>query len=127
MLKDAGHSGSEGGSPKDGEGQPKDKGDGLSAKQEELEAKKKSLERMLEEEFAAQDTRIEQALAREKELQEKLRGVQQTLVERGAAEQNEVSEQTSELLAQDLEELIKQQGEDIDFEFFYEGKPIQPN
>jgi hypothetical protein len=29
------------------------------------------------------------------------------------------------VLAQDLEELIRQQGEDIDFEFFYEGKPIQ--
>jgi len=38
-----------------------------------------------------------------------------------------VSEQTAEVLAQDLEELIKQQGEDIDFEFFYNGKPIQAN
>jgi hypothetical protein len=28
------------------------------------------------------------------------------------------------VLAHDLDELIKQHGEDIDFEFFYEGKPI---
>jgi hypothetical protein len=33
-----------------------------------------------------------------------------------------VSEQTKELLAFDLEELIKQQGEDVDFEFYFEGK-----
>ena len=28
---------------------------------------------------------------------------------------------------QDLEELIKLQGEDIEYEFYYEGKLIQPN
>jgi hypothetical protein len=38
-----------------------------------------------------------------------------------------VSEQTKELLAFDLEELIKEQGEDVDFEFYFEGKKIQPN
>ena len=27
----------------------------------------------------------------------------------------------------DLEELIKLQGEDIEYEFYYEGKLIQPN
>jgi len=53
--------------------------------------------------------------------------VQRTLEERGAVESNEVSEQTQEALALDLEELIKQQGEDIDFEFYYEGKPILPH
>jgi len=31
------------------------------------------------------------------------------------------------VLHQDLEELIKQQGEDIDFEFYYEGKQIWSN
>jgi hypothetical protein len=36
----------------------------------------------------------------------------------------EVSEQTNELMALDLEELIKEQGEDIEFEFYYEGKLI---
>ena len=51
--------------------------------------------------------------------------MKQALAERGAAERNEISEQTQEVLAHDLEELIRQQGEDIDFEFFYEGKPIQ--
>ena len=35
-----------------------------------------------------------------------------------------VSEQTQEVLVHDLEELIRQQGEDIDFEFYFEGKPI---
>ena len=39
----------------------------------------------------------------------------------------EVSEQTKELLAFDLEELIKQQGEDVDFEFYFEGKQILPH
>lgn len=38
----------------------------------------------------------------------------------------EVSEQTQEVLAQDLEDLIKQQGEDIDFEFYYDQKKILP-
>ena len=35
-----------------------------------------------------------------------------------------MSEQTKELMAQDLEELIKEQGEDIEYEFYYEGKLI---
>jgi hypothetical protein len=35
-----------------------------------------------------------------------------------------VSEQTKELLSFDLEELIKEQGEDVDFEFYFEGKKI---
>jgi hypothetical protein len=82
---------------------------------------------MLEKEFAEQDKKIEQALAREKELQAQLKGVGQDMRERGAADAGGVSAQTQELLAQDLEELIKQQGEDIDFEFYYEGKRILPN
>lgn len=36
-----------------------------------------------------------------------------------------LSQQTKELLDLDLEELIKQQGEDVDFEFYFEGKLIQ--
>lgn len=39
-----------------------------------------------------------------------------------AAEEGGISAQTEEVLQQDLEELIKQQGEDIDFEFYFEGK-----
>lgn len=35
-----------------------------------------------------------------------------------------LSQQTKELLDLDLEELIKQQGEDVDFEFYFEGKLI---
>ena len=38
----------------------------------------------------------------------------------------EVSEQTQEVMAQDLEDLIKQQGEDIDFDFYYDQKKILP-
>jgi len=126
MLKPADHSDPDVGSPKAGDQPPSGKGDGQAEQSKELEAKKKSLEQMLEQEFAEQDKKIEAALAREKELQEKLRGMKQTLEERGAIGQSEVSEQTQEALAQDLEELIKQQGEDIDFEFYYEGKPILP-
>lgn len=70
------------------------------------------------------DELAEQAIQREKVFMEKLEGIKQALQEKGAVEHNEVSEQTQEILAQDLEELIKQQGEDIDFEFFYEGKRI---
>jgi hypothetical protein len=81
-------------------------------------SKQPSLDVMLAGELA------EHALAREKMLVEKLKGIKQALQEKGAVEQNEVSAQTQELLAQDLEELIQQQGEDIDFEFFYEGKHI---
>ena len=40
----------------------------------------------------------------------------------GTAEEGGISAQTEEVLQQDLEELIKQQGEDIDFEFYFEGK-----
>ena len=38
----------------------------------------------------------------------------------------DISEQTQEVMAQDLEDLIKQQGEDIDYEFFFDQKKILP-
>lgn len=87
----------------------------------EAGATKHGIEVLLEDELA------EHVLQREKVFMEKLKGIKQALHEKGAVEQNEVSEQTQEILAQDLEELIKQQGEDIDFEFFYEGKRILPH
>jgi len=40
---------------------------------------------------------------------------------------DEFSQQTKEVLADDLEELIRQQGEDIDFEFYYEQRKILPS
>ena len=58
---------------------------------------------------------------REKELRKKIKEVKHDLGARKAGEEG-ISAQTEELLVQDLEELIKQQGEDIDFEFWYEGK-----
>lgn len=79
---------------------------------------------MLAKEFEEQDKKIQKALLREKELRQKIKEVKNDIGARKAeqAEDEGVSAQTEELLVQDLEELIKQQGEDIDFEFWYEGK-----
>ena len=82
-------------------------------KGEEL-IKENQLEQILEKEFLEQDKKIEKALEREKDLRKKIKQVEPTAV----------SEQTKEVMAQDLEELIKEQGEDIEFEFYYEGKLI---
>ena len=62
-------------------------------------------------------------MEREKELRQKIKDVKNDITER-TAEEGSISEQTEAVLQQDLEELIKQQGEDIDFEFYYEGKQI---
>lgn len=40
---------------------------------------------------------------------------------------NPISEQTQEVISQDLEKLIKEEGEDIEFEFYYDQKPILLN
>ena len=85
----------------------------LLQKKEEL-IKDDQLEQILEKEFLEQDKKIEKALEREKDLRAKISQVEATAV----------SEQTKELMTQDLEELIKEQGEDIEFEFYYEGKKI---
>lgn len=72
------------------------------------------MEQILEKELLEQDKSIERALQKEKELLGKISSVEATAV----------SEQTKEVMAQDLEELIKEQGEDIEFEFYHEGKQI---
>jgi hypothetical protein len=82
-------------------------------KKEEL-INEDQLEQILEKEFIEQDNNIVKAIEREKELQAKISQVGVTAV----------SEQTKEVMALDLEELIKEQGEDIEFEFYYEGKKI---
>jgi hypothetical protein len=88
----------------------------LENKPEEL-IKEDMLEQILEKEFLEQDKKIEKALAREKDMRKNIPQVGAT----------EVSEQTNELMALDLEELIKEHGEDIEFEFYYEGKLINLN
>ena len=62
-------------------------------------------------------------MSREMDLQKKLTSMR-TAIEERTVEEGIISEQTEAVLKQDLEELITQQGEDIDFEFFYEGKQI---
>lgn len=52
-----------------------------------------------------------------------MREVKHDFIDRNV-EEGAISAQTEEVLHQDLEELIKQQGEDIDFEFYFEGKQI---
>ena len=71
------------------------------------------LESILEKEFLEQDKKIEKALEREKDMRSKVQ-----------VEPTVVSEQTKEVMALDLEELIKESGEDIEYEFYYEGKLI---
>lgn len=77
---------------------------------------------MLEKELLKQDKKILKAFEKEKQIrqsQPKLKAVEVIT--------DQIVEQTDELLQEDLEELIKQQGEDIDFEFYFNGKKIQPN
>ena len=82
---------------------------------------KDELEKLLEKELVEQDRKIKRAFERERLLrqqQKEAKRIEGVVVD-------EVSQQTKEVLADDLEELIKQQGEDIDFEFYYEQKKIQ--
>lgn len=100
----------------------------VDAVQKDIAASKKEIEELMDKEFEEQDKKIQKALDKEKELRQKIKDVKNDIQERtAAAEEGGISEQTEELLIQDLEELIKQQGEDIDFEFYYEGKLITPN
>ena len=91
---------------KDSEMKPSEETEPL--KGSELEERQKELEAVLDKEFAEQDKKIEMALNREKELQGKL--MSKLGVPAGGGEINSggVSEQTKQVLAQDLEELIKQ-------------------
>ena len=97
--------------------------DGRSASEKELESQKLKLEKQLEHDFLEGEKHLEQALNREMDLQKKLTSMR-TAIEERTVEEGIISEQTEAVLKQDLEELITQQGEDIDFEFFYEGKQI---
>jgi hypothetical protein len=94
---------------------------------QEMLTSKEKLDRLLEKECLEQDKKIQRALDREREMRQRLKDGP----DKGAGAVNAgappVSEQTKELLAFDLEELIKEQGEDVDFEFYFEGKLIQPH
>jgi len=80
---------------------------------------------MFEKEMQEQDRKIKEAMEKERAIRQKIKDnnirVNRKLDDGG------FSEQTQEGMEQDLEELIKQQGEDIDFQFFYEGKPVLPS
>ena len=84
---------------------------------------KDELDKLLEKELQEQDRKIKRAFERERLLrqqQKEAKRIEGVHVE-------ELSQQTKEVLADDLEELIKQQGEDIDFEFYYDQKKILPS
>jgi len=99
----------------------------IDEKNEKIEAtedeKKKNFEMMLENEFEDQDRKIHQALEKEKERIRQMGSAANA----DEGDENKISEQTKEIIDDDLEELIKQQGEDCDFEFYFEGKQIMPN
>lgn len=62
---------------------------------------------------------------------EQIQKVEEALIKAQEQEQNlqknALSPAQQEVVNQDLEELIKLQGEDIEYEFYYEGKLIEPN
>lgn len=98
----------------------------LIATFEEFAKKYKSqdeLEKILEKELQEQDRKIKRAFERERQMRQQHKEAKRI----EGVHVEEVSEQTKEVLADDLEELIRQHGEDIDFEFYYEQKKIVPS
>ena len=75
---------------------------------------------MLKKQYDSQDKKLDRVIRKEQELMRRLaaRDV------KGEPKPEELDAVEKELMKRDLEELVREEGEDVDFEFYFEGRPV---
>ena len=74
-----------------------------------------SIMEMLRRQYEDQDKRIDRVLRKEQQIMSKLKE---------DSPEQDWDEAEKELSKRDLEDLIREEGEDVDFEFYFEGKKV---
>lgn len=75
---------------------------------------------MLRKQYDHQDRKLDRVIRKEKELMQRM----SRRDPKAEAKAEELDAAEKELVKRDLEELVREEGEDVDFEFYFEGQPV---